>query len=98
MKKQRHDHNYILVGDHAAHAESEITGIKLDVYTQMPCLQFYSGGQLNNVTGKSGVYNQYAGFCLEPQYCPNAINMQGFDKPILKAVIKKYHIKYSFNS
>lgn len=94
-----YDHNYILNSDHAAHAESEITGIKMDVFTDMPCLQFYSGGQLNGVKGKSGVYNQYAGFCLEPQYCPNAINMQGFDKPILKAVIiKKYHIKYSFNS
>lgn len=94
-----YDHNYILNGEHAAHAESEITGIKMDVYTDMPCLQFYSGGQLNGVKGKSGIYNQYAGFCLEPQFCPNAINMQGFDKPILKAVIiKKYHIKYSFNS
>lgn len=94
-----YDHNYILNGEHAAHAESELTGIKMDVYTDMPCLQFYSGGQLNNVTGKNCIYNQYAGFCLEPQYCPNAINMKDFEKPILEAVkIKKYHIKYSFNS
>lgn len=88
-----YDHNYILNGEHAAHADK--TGIKMDVYTDMPCLQFYSGGQLNNVKGKSGVYNQYAGFCLEPQFCPNAINMQDFEKPILKAgVIKKHYIGY----
>lgn len=94
-----YDHNYILASDHAAHAESEITGIKMDVFTDMPCLQFYSGGQLNGVKGKSDVYNQYAGFCLEPQYCPNAINMQDFEKPILKeGKMKKYQIKYSFNS
>lgn len=92
-----YDHNFILKDDHAAHAESEITGIKMDVYTNMPCLQFYSGGQLNSVKGKSGVYNRYAGFCLEPQFCPNAINMQGFDKPILKAgEIKKHYIKLAF--
>lgn len=90
-----YDHNYILNGEHAAHAESEITGIKMDVYTDMPCLQFYSGGQLNNVKGKSGIYNRYAGFCLEPQFCPNAINMNGFDKPILKkGEGKKHYIKY----
>ena len=92
-----YDHNYILNSEHAAHAESEITGIKMDVYTDMPCLQFYSGGQLNNVKGKSGIYNRYAGFCLEPQFCPNAINMQGFNKPTLKAgQIKKHYIKFAF--
>lgn len=92
-----YDHNYILNSDYAAHAESTVTGIKMDIYTDMPCLQFYSGGQLNGVKGKSGIYNQYAGFCLEPQYCPNAINMQGFDKPILrKGEVKKHYIKLVF--
>ena len=92
-----YDHNFILKSNHAAHVESKITGIKMDVYTDMPCLQFYSGGQLNGVKGKSGIYNRYAGFCLEPQFCPNAINMQGFDKPILKAgEIKKHYIKFAF--
>lgn len=92
-----YDHNYILNGVHAAHAESEVTGIGMDVYTDMQCIQFYSGGQLNRVTGKSGVYNQYAGFCLEPQFCPNAINMTGFDKPVLKQrEEKKHYIKFVF--
>ena len=92
-----YDHNYILASDHAAHAKSEITGIKMDVYTDMPCLQFYSGGHLNNVKGKSGVYKQYAGFCLEPQYCPNAINLKGFDLPFLTTGEEKTHyIKYVF--
>ena len=92
-----YDHNYILNGEHAAHAESVVTGIKIDVYTDMPCLQFYSGGQLNGVKGKSGIYNQYAGFCLEPQFCPNAINMQGSSSPLLVAGKEKTHyIKYVF--
>lgn len=89
-----YDHNYILKSEYAAHVESEVTGIKMDVYTDMPCLQFYSGGQLNGVKGKSGSYNRYAGFCLEPQFCPNAINMQGFDKPIIKkGEVKTHYIK-----
>lgn len=92
-----YDYNFILKSKHAAHAESIITGIKMDVYTDMPCLQFYSGGQLNNVKGKSGVYNQYAGFCLEPQYCPNAINLKGFDLPFFTTGEEKTHyIKYVF--
>ena len=92
-----YDHNYILKSNHAAHAESVVTGIKIDVYTDMPCLQFYSGGQLNGVKGKSGIYNQYAGFCLEPQFCPNAINMQGSSSPLLVAGEEKMHyIKYVF--
>ena len=92
-----YDHNFILNGECAAHVQSELTGIRMDVYTDMPCLQFYSGGQLNNVKGKSGVYNKHAGFCLEPQFCPNAINMQGFENPILKqGEIKKHYIKFIF--
>lgn len=94
-----YDHNFLLNGEHAAHAESQITGIKMDLYTDMPCLQFYSGGQLNGVLGKSGIYNRYAGFCLEPQFCPNAVNMQGFAKPLLKQnKTSSYFIKLSFNS
>ena len=93
-----YDHNFLLNDEHAAHAESTVTGISMDVYTDMPCMQFYSGGQLNSVKGKSGTYGKYAGFCLEPQYCPNAINTDGFEKPILKAnEIEKYYIKYHFN-
>ena len=32
-----YDHNYILNGEHAARAEGKATGIKMDVYTDMPC-------------------------------------------------------------
>ncbi|MDE6505572.1 MAG: galactose mutarotase [Clostridia bacterium] len=92
-----YDHNYILNGAHAAHAESKITGIKMDLYTDLPCLQFYSGGQLDNVVGKNGIYNRFAGFCLEPQFCPNAVNMSGFEKPLLKKdEIKTHYIEFKF--
>jgi len=92
-----YDHNYILNGEHAAHVESVKTGIKMDLYTDMPCIQLYTGGQLNGCNGKTVKYNQWAGFCLEPQFCPNAINMDGFDKPILKKnILKNHYIKLVF--
>ena len=93
-----YDHNYVLNGERAAHAESAKTGIKMDVYTDMPCLQFYSGGQLDGVIGKNGKYFQYAGFCLEPQFCPDAINMQDFEKPYLKkGETKTHYIEFKFS-
>lgn len=92
-----YDHNYVLNGEHAAHAESKKTGIKMDVYTDMPCIQLYTGGQLNGCAGKTIKYRQWAGFCLEPQYCPNAINTDGFEKPVLKkGEVKKHYIKLEF--
>ena len=93
-----YDHNFILNGEHAVHCESRVTGIKMDLYTDMPCLQLYTGGALKPSKGKSINYGKWAGFCLEPQYCPDAINKQGFDKPVLKAgEVKKHYIKYKFN-
>ena len=92
-----YDHNYILKGEHAAHAESKITDIKMDVYTDMPCMQLYTGGQQKSAGGRSGKRKKRAGFCLEPQYCPNAINMDGFDKPILKkGECRTHYIRYQF--
>ena len=92
-----YDHNYILSGEYAAHAESSKTGIKMDVFTDMPCIQLYTGGALKPCNGKTIKYAQWAGFCLEPQYCPNAINLNGFEKPILYKNEEKIHyIKLSF--
>lgn len=93
-----YDHNYILKSEHAAHAESVKTDIKMDVYTDMPCIQLYTGGALKPCKGKTRNYAQWAGFCLEPQYCPNAINIRGFEKPILKKnEVKRHFIKFDFN-
>ena len=92
-----YDHNYVLNGDRAAHVESETTGIKMDVFTDMPCLQFYTVVNKRTAKGKTGKTVKCMGFCLEPQYCPNAINMNDFDKPILKKGENRLHyIRYQF--
>lgn len=70
----------------AAEAYSDKTGIKLEVYTDMPGVQFYSGNYLNGAeNGKNGmpIKNRY-GFCLECQNYPDAIHNKNFTSPVLK--------------
>ncbi len=71
---------------HYATAYDSISGIKLKAYTDMPCFEFYSGNYLNgNSLGKNQtIIENYSGFCLEPQFAPNAINMPQFISPVLK--------------
>lgn len=78
------DHNFCLMGSHAATAYSPKTGIVMEVYTDMPGVQFYSGNFLKGEKGKS-VYHKNSGFCLETQFFPNAINNPDFSAPILRA-------------
>lgn len=91
-----YDQNYILCGECAATAYSASSGIIMDVYTDLPGLQFYSGNSLNG-RGKTGEYFPGNGFCLEPQYFPNAVNIPQFASPVLKAgSVKKHYIHYDF--
>lgn len=79
-----YDHNYVLKnasGDlvKAATVIDPKTQRQMSVYTTEPCMQFYSGNFVNNVSGKNGaIYNKYAGFCLESQHCPDAPNNPHF--------------------
>ncbi len=77
-----YDHNFCLLGSHVATAFSTKTGIVMDVFSDMPGVQFYSGNFLTGEKGKS-VYNKHSGFCLETQFFPDAINHPDFISPIL---------------
>lgn len=63
------------VGTYAkiAEAESERTGIVMEVFTDKPAVQLYTGNGLHQ-NGKSGYYNRNYGFCLETQFIPNGVN------------------------
>ncbi len=82
-----YNHNFILDGEDgiirlAAEAESVKTGICLAMYTDLPSLQLYTGGYIEDVTGKGGKkYEKGAGFCLEAQFTPNIMNEQSGLKP-----------------
>lgn len=80
-----YDHNWVLntykdgKGDDTqvcATVWSPVTGIQLDVYTNEPGIQFYSGNfQDGTVVGKKGIkYPKSAALCLETQKYPDAPN------------------------
>ena len=62
------------------------SGRLMQVYTNQPCVQFYTGNFLKNPEHPlKGGYpqNQQAAFCLETQKMPDAINHPNFDNVIL---------------
>lgn len=83
-----YDHNWVLNGAAvAATAVLEESGIQMDMTTTLPGVQFYTANFLDGSNiGKNHVaLSHRCGFCLETQYFPNAINVDNFEKPILKA-------------
>lgn len=86
-----YDHNWIIDGEEGklnmvAEVVEESCGRKMDVYSTMPGVQFYSGNFLEGQKGKDGaVYARRAGLCLETQYYPNALANPEFPSTILKA-------------
>lgn len=94
-----YDDNYILypanIKQKSATLVSDQTGIQMDVYTDMPCIQIYTGNGLDNVAGKDGVtYQQFAGVCLETQYEPNSVNTNM--QPLIDGE-KTYETIYQFS-
>lgn len=86
-----YDHNWVLNhkrGELELSAEmiDAVSGRKLEVYTDLPGLQFYTGNFLKGDLGKGGVhYPQRAGCCFETQLYPDAVNKPQFPSTILKA-------------
>ena len=85
-----YDHNWILntpTGQHAAATVYEpATGRTMEVTTDQPGIQFYTGNFLDGtLTGKGGtVYGKNAGFCLETQHFPDSPNQPKFPSTVLK--------------
>ena len=67
----------------AYHSES---GRVLDVYSDLPGLQFYSGNFLDGTLKSKGEghYELRSGFCLETQYYPDSPNQENFPSDIIK--------------
>jgi hypothetical protein len=61
--------------------------VKLDLYTDQPCVQVYTGNMINvnDPSFKNGV-KQYThcAVCLETQAMPDSINHPGFTNTVLK--------------
>lgn len=85
------DHNYVLntkgnIEEVAAKVTCPSTGITLEVYTNEPGIQIYTGNFLDGtVTGKKGiVYNQRAAICVESQHYPDSPNKPQWPSVILE--------------
>jgi len=85
-----YDHNFVLSDEmkelrQVAKVSEATTGRILEVYTEEPGIQFYSGNFLNgSITGKNKtVYNYRTGFCLETQHFPDSPNWPEFPSTIL---------------
>lgn len=99
-----YDHNYVLDKADgslrlAARAQSDESGIRMDVYTTCVGVQFYAGNYVGGQTGKGGVfYDRRQGFCLETQYFPNSVNEKNFQQPFLApGEIYESSTKYCFS-
>lgn len=101
------DQNYVIDGYDGkkmidiAQVKSEKTGIVLNAATNLPGFQFYTANHLGKdaqPAGKDGTrYEKRSALCIEPQFFPNAINTENFEKPILKKNEKfEREIIYSF--
>jgi aldose 1-epimerase len=70
----------------AARAEEPRSGRVLEIWTTEPAVQFFTGNRFDgSFTGVGGVvYRQHAGFALEPQHYPDAINHPAFPSVVLR--------------
>ena len=86
-----YDHNFVLNtgGDLtkvAARVEEPTTGRVLEVFTDQPGIQFYTGNFLNGQTkGIGGAYQFRSALCLETQHFPDSPNHPNFPSTVLKS-------------
>ena len=86
-----YDHCFVLdkpapgVLTRAARVREPVSGRVLELFTQEPGVQFYSGNFLDgSLEGKGQVYGHRSGFCLEPQHFPDSPNQPAFPNTILR--------------
>lgn len=84
-----YDHNWCLNNNgnfqKVIELSSALSGITMEVYTDLPGVQIYSGNFLVEEPGKQGVvYKHRQGICFETQNYPDAINHENFPSPVFK--------------
>lgn len=101
-----YDHNWVInkpMGELGlmARVQEPDSGRVMEVLSDQPGLQFYSGNFLDGtITGKGGkVYQLHAAFCMEPQHYPDSPNKPQFPSTELKPG-ETYHntIIYRFSA
>ncbi|WFU38342.1 galactose mutarotase [Bradyrhizobium sp. CB82] len=98
-----YDHTFCLPRDGslrlAARLEAPRSGRVMELFTDQPGLQVYSGNYLDgSVAGKGGrLYRQSDALCLEPHIWPNSPNRPDFPSPRLApGSVYQHHTVYRF--
>lgn len=85
-----YDHNYVL-NSHSMHSPvaivtGDLTDIKMEVFTDQPGMQFYTGNYMSGTnTLRGGVKDKArTGFALETQHFPDSPNKPQFPSTVLK--------------
>lgn len=80
-----YDFNYILDKgvSPVAIAKGDVSGITMSVYTDRPCMQFYSGNFLDGTIKGKAVFGKRSAFALETQGYPNACNVPSFPTTLI---------------
>jgi aldose 1-epimerase len=86
------DHNWVIDGSDSggerltAQVREPTTGRTLQVWTDQPGVQFYTGSHLDGTNiGKSGrAYRKGDAFCLETQHVPDSPNQPSFPSTVLR--------------
>lgn len=86
-----YDHNYVLNHpegqfSRVVRVHDPLSGRVMEVYTDQPGIQVYSGNFLDgSLTGKGGIqYVKHYAFCLETQHFPDSPNQPTFPSTLLK--------------
>lgn len=100
-----YDHNWVLSSGATSAPKVVLTdptsGIVLEVLTDEPGIQIYSGNFLDgSVTGKKGVvYNHRNAICLETQHYPDSPNKPQWPSPVLRpGETYSSHCTYRFST
>lgn len=99
-----YDHNWQIDGTPgslrpAAHVFAADTGIRMEVWTTLPGIQFYTGNSLEGCpAGKGGArYGRRSGLCLEAQHFPDAPHHSQFPSAVLPQGVEYRHkTRYQF--
>ena len=86
-----YDHNWVIADEKGVYKEaasmfSRESGIRMEVLTDMPGLQFYTANFMKGEIGKDGiVYGPRSAACFETQFWPDAVNRENFPGGVIAA-------------
>ena len=80
--------------------KDNVSGRKLELWSNQPGVQFYTSGMLKDTIGKGGaIYHQYGGIAMETQGFPDSVNHPNFPSQIVRpGDTYKHYMVYRFTA